>query len=120
MRIAVLAVALCAGLAPLPCGAEAALFGPRPHWEQTEQMQQYRERLYAAHLACCEGAKLQLMGLGEARACGDIYLRLKLSFLNGVTPERYVTMHAATRAVAHDKGYAAYRAWVHRQTAARQ
>ena len=48
--------------------------------------------------------------------CGEVYLELKLTFLRGVTRERYRSMAPKTRAIAHDMSYAAYRAWLHRQT----
>ena len=79
-------------------------------------MATYRNALFRNLRACSTAAAQSFLAPGEAAFCSNIYLKLKLSFLNGVTVARYAQMSEKTRAVANEKGYAAYRAWLHRQT----
>ena len=87
------------------------------NWTTGEQLESYRTNLYSTHLLCSSAAMERQLTGDEVQMCGEVYLELKLSFLNGVTSERYRHMSAKTRATAHDMGYAAYRAWLHRQIA---
>lgn len=87
------------------------------NWTTGEDLEAYRSELYSLHQECAASASQRRLSGGEADMCVEIYLELKLSFLHGVTRERYKTMPALTRAKAHDMSYAAYRAWLHRQIA---
>ncbi len=89
----------------------------KPDFEDYEAMEEYRGKLYAAYSTCTFAAERRMLSLSEVDICMLTFLKLKLSFLNGVTADRYVNMTPTTRAVANRKGYDAYRAWRHRQIA---
>lgn len=104
------------------CLAEPATASPlgfqlpeRPHFTDVAALEAYRVALYHEHVRCGELAAETFLGWDEVNTCSEIYLRLKLSFLNGVTLDRYRTMPVKTKVVTHDKGYSAYLAWLHRQ-----
>lgn len=83
-----------------------------------EELEIYRTDLYSIHQACAAAALQRPMSIKEAELCGEVFLELKLTFLNGVTRERYRAMPARTWVKAHDMSYAAYRACLHRQIVA--
>ena len=72
-----------------------------------------RLELYKRHVACNARAEAGVMNPGDVRRCSDNFLALKLKFLHGASIERYYGLSPATQRDAHDKGYTAYRAWVH-------
>ena len=86
----------------------------RPHFTDREALDIYRSVLFDEYLLCSENATKQILSRNEVEACSDLYLAIKLSFLDGVTMDRYFDMPPKTKAVANDKGYASFRAWVHR------
>ncbi|MCG6883334.1 MAG: hypothetical protein LJE62_06225 [Silicimonas sp.] len=100
---------------PLQAPAESRPDFDMKNWTVGQDIEGYRAALFAAHQLCSQAAVERPLSGGEIQACGDVYLDLKLSFLQGVTRERYLAMRPKTRAMANDKGYAAYRAWLHRQ-----
>lgn len=75
-----------------------------------------RMELYRVHLDCAAAATQRQLSGDEVAFCSRTFVELKLSFLAGVTYERYGSMTASRRATANQKGYDAYRAWVHRYT----
>lgn len=83
-------------------------------------MEAYREALYQDHVICARMAEQRQLSFGEVEYCSAIYLALKVSFLHGLTPDRFYQMKPKTQVVAHSKGYAAFRAWVHRRNATGQ
>ena len=111
---------LFAALVPaFPAGAahDGPPLPPEPHWADVAEMEGYRAALFEDHLACARMAERRLLSFAEVAHCTEVYLALKVSFLHGVTPDRYHQMKPKTRVIANSKGYAAFRAWVHRQSA---
>ena len=109
-------VAILAGAVMAPtCLTAEDIEAARPHWEDVTAMADYRSDLYAAFLNCSDAAAARILSQGEVTACNRLYLALKLSYLNGVTLDRYDAMPAKTKGIAQEKGYAAFRAWRHRQ-----
>ena len=92
----------------------------RPHWSDVAAMKTYRDALFSHYSICSNEALDRMISPGEVKICSDLYLALKLSFLNGVTIERYRGMSPVTKRVAQQKGYAAFRAWRHRHIASMQ
>ena len=86
----------------------------RPDRSDVELMEQYRKALYQRHQECSSEAITRLLSQVESVTCGSALLLLKLSFLDGVSHERYLRMPPKTKAVANRKGYDAYLAWQHR------
>ncbi|PRY26045.1 hypothetical protein CLV78_101138 [Aliiruegeria haliotis] len=76
-------------------------------------MTTYREELFALYSVCSDAALERILSRHEVDHCYDVYIRLKLSFVKGVTLEQFKAMPAASRTVANTKGYTAYRAWLH-------
>lgn len=86
------------------------------NWTVRPDIENARMALYRIHLDCsAAGIQRQLSG-SEIALCSRAYLELKLSFLHGVSYERYVDMKPSLRATANRKGYDSYRAWLHRHT----
>lgn len=77
------------------------------------QLDRVRESLFRAHLFCRRASEARHLTGDEVDACANVFLRLKLSFLEGVSPERYTEMKPSLRATANRKGYDAFRAWQH-------
>lgn len=86
-------------------------------WTNSVEMEDYRMSLYRAHRECASSAVAMMLSYDVVKACSENFLKLKLSFLRGATLERYLRASPPTRAVANEKGYAAYRAWLHRHIA---
>ena len=75
-----------------------------------------RRTLHAAYQECAAAALTEFLGAADAALCSEIFLRLKLTFLPGTTLETFLTRSAATRAKGNQMGYAAYLAWLVRET----
>ncbi|WP_347311558.1 hypothetical protein [Defluviimonas sp. SAOS-178_SWC] len=86
----------------------------RPDGSNHDALETYRQDLYHEYSACSDAALIRILGESEAVMCSVLFLAMKLSFLDGVTLERYVRMPAKTKAMTNEKGYAAYRTWLHR------
>lgn len=86
-------------------------FSDRSYSMQDVKMERYRKQLHRQLNACNAAALVQVASFAEVQRCSRIYSALKLSFLQGVTPERYAQMTPKTRAIANRKGYAALLAW---------
>lgn len=84
------------------------------NWTMSEEVEDRRWALYKAYSACSQEASQRAISIHEAEACAELYMRLKLTFLRGSDYERYLGLSPATRAMANDKSYAAYIAWLHR------
>ena len=99
--------------------AAAVLFGSAASAQELPtraEMERYRQSIYPQFMACSDLAAIQILSAQQGSACSELLLRLKLSFLPGVTLERYHQMKPKTRAIANEKGYAAYRAWLFAKT----
>ena len=99
-----------------PARAEDEMAYHMREWTLSEPVETERRALHAIYLDCSAEAVQGFLGGMEAMACAEVFMRLKLTFLPGSTYESYVTRSAATRALANSKGYAAYRAWLIRET----
>lgn len=64
-----------------------------------------------SYAECAASATTHMLDSGEARRCADAYLRIKLSFLSGISPDHYKTLPPLKRAKANEAGYAAYLNW---------
>jgi hypothetical protein len=89
----------------------------RPHWTDMQELEAYRDELYGFHRRCQESATQHVLEIDDAILCARVFLALKLSFLDGSSLARYEGLSAPTRAMANEKGYAAYLAWLHRSLA---
>lgn len=85
------------------------------NWTASADVETKRWLLYRRHVQCSDAASERMLSVDEAAVCVDTYLMLKLTFLPGADAVRFRTLSPATRALAHQKAYAAYRAWRHRQ-----
>ncbi len=74
-----------------------------------------RMELFAIHDGCSQAARRSVLSPGEAALCARAFLELKLSFLPGMTLDRYESLAAAERVSANRAGYAAFRDWVDRR-----
>lgn len=98
-------------LFPLQSAAGHLPAGAQPDRHSAAPAETVRTHLYQDHLACSDAAAQRLLSWGEASACTDTYLRLKLTFLDGITQERYDRMPASDRVTANRKAYDAFRHW---------
>lgn len=89
----------------------------KPDFNDLEALETYRQDLFSIYSQCSDAAEVRRLSRDEVDACSFVFLKLKLSFLNGVTVERYATMKPSLRATANRKGYDSYRAWLHRHRA---
>lgn len=89
-----------------------------PPGATAEQTEAARRALYRVHMTCTAAANDHLLNPAEARVCAEAFLRLKLTFLPASDIERFETLSPSARAYANRAGYDAYRAWLHRHTAA--
>ncbi|MXQ06494.1 hypothetical protein GQ651_01405 [Alphaproteobacteria bacterium GH1-50] len=89
----------------------------KPDFRDAAALEDYRSRLYVRYRSCAGLAEQKVLSKDEFDACSLAYLKIKLSFLHGVTLERYEGMKPSLRAKANKIGYDAYRAWLHRMTA---
>lgn len=108
----VLAVVVCIGAL---AASAAEIESDRPHWKDHDAMESYRASLFGMYKICSSAASDRMLSPGEAQSCSEIYMALKMSFLKGVTIDRYMGMSPPTKRKAHDMGYAALRAWRHRR-----
>lgn len=102
---------------PLEASASERALPERPHFTNSVGLEEYRRALYRKYATCSEAAATRELSRSEVAHCVNIYLSLKLSFLHGVSLERYHQMPVKTKIVANEKGYAAFRAWLHRNIA---
>ena len=114
-----LIAAIFLGLSPPASSNDFTTFFLR-YWTVSARIEAYRMDLYREYSECSKTAIERAVSMSEAEACADLYLRLKLSFLPGSEYNRFKTLSAATRAYAHEKAYAAYRAWLHRHVSGYQ
>lgn len=75
------------------------------------RLERTRMHLFETHLACRKMSQERMLSRDEVDACAATFLWLKLSFLEGMTSERYAAMTPTLRATANRKGYDAFRAW---------
>ena len=85
-------------------------------WTVSKNVEDKRKALYEAYSDCSQTANERELSRSEAKACTELYTRLKLTFLPGSSYERFQHLSAATRAYGNEQAYAAYRAWLHRNT----
>ncbi len=88
----------------------------RPQWNDLLAVENYRNVLYRSYRSCDDLFERHLPPAGLARRCAQKYFLLKLSFLNGVSLEKYFAMEPRDRARANRQGYDAYRAWANART----
>ena len=86
-----------------------------PDWASAVDLEKERLELYRQHMQCTSAAVERMLNSDEAAACSRVFLKLKLSFLPGSDISRFETLSPATRAMGNEKGYNAYRAWLHRR-----
>ena len=85
-------------------------------WTLSDGVEAERRALHARYLDCSAHAAEGFLGGLEAMTCAETFMRLKLTFLPGATYESFITRSPQSRALANAKGYAAYRAWLIRET----
>lgn len=104
-RIGVAAFLLALGLGALPMPWAAA----DPHRFETIGPDSADLRFY---LVCARLSDERLLSFGEAATCSQVFMRIKLSFLPGVTLEEFQHMPPKTKSAANIEGYLKYRAWL--------
>ena len=70
-----------------------------------------RDTAYATYRHCSDAAMQRPLSLGEVDACGAAYLRLKLSFVEGVSYDDFRGLSTAEKARVNREGYAAFQDW---------
>jgi hypothetical protein len=60
---------------------------------------------------CASAAQTRALAAEDARVCAETFLRIKLSFLPEVGPDRFRTLTPVERARTNRAGYLAYMHW---------
>lgn len=105
------------GLKAALCGLALSLTGAAAAEPVSQRQFGLEHADLRVYLDCARSSNERLLGFGEAEICSRVFLRIKLSFVLGMTAEAFDHLPLRTKAEVNTLGYLRYRSWLEENSA---